>query len=156
MQILVSQLGVRRRQAFSLVEIILCVGLVAMSVLALYSVLGQGTSIAKKVREDERATQVMVELMDGIRLYSWDQITDKDFWPKKFTLHYDPVGATNGAGGVFEYKCTMNVKKGPNDVDYEDTLKTVTLEIEWTFGGAKRSREFTTFVGKDGLQSYVF
>lgn len=147
----------RTTRAFTLVEILVAMAIVAIGIGALYASLLSGFRVVQLSRENLRATQVMVELMDTLRLYSWDQVTDPTFTPKHFDIEYDPVGATNGSGSAFIYKCEMNVKNGPTDVAYKDNMKTVTLEIEWQNGTKKkRKRTFVTYVTRNGLQSYIY
>src|SRR5262245_53420616 len=110
--------------AFNLVEIVVAIAILGVAVVALYSALLSGFRVAQLSREERRATQIMVELMDTLRLYSWDQVTDPTFTPKKFDIEYDPVGATNGGTGGFTYACEMNVKVGPQDVEYRQNVKT--------------------------------
>ena len=147
-----------RTAAFNLVEAAVAMSVIGLAVVALYSALLTGVEVVQRSREDLRATQVMVELMDTLRLYSWEQITDPTFTPKHFDVEYDPIAATNGGSARFTYNCVMNVKKGPNDVEYDDNMKTVTLDIDWKNGNSKkgRSRTFVTYVTKNGLQSYIY
>lgn len=147
----------RRLLAFTLVEVLVAMAIAGIGIGALYAALLSGLRVVQLSREDLRATQVMVELMDTLRLYSWDQITDPTFTPKHFDIEYDPVGATNGVGSAFIYKCEMNVKQGPADVAYRDNMKTVTLDIEWRNDTKqKRKRTFVTYVTQNGLQSYIY
>ena len=147
----------RRCGALNLVEVVVAMAILGIGIVAIYSALLSSLRVSKLSRENLRATQVMVELMDTLRLYSWDQITDPTFTPKKFEIEYDPVGATNGGSSPFVYKCQMNVRKGPNDVTYRDKMKTVTLNIEWRNDSQdKRSRTFVTYVTRNGLQSYIY
>jgi prepilin-type N-terminal cleavage/methylation domain-containing protein len=161
--------GGRTRTAFTLLEVVVAMAVLGIVVLALYSVLLSSFRTVQLSREELRATQIMVELMDTLRLYSWDQITDPTFTPKKFSISYDPVGATNGTGrGGTMYNCVMKVAGGPAGVDYKSEMKTVTLDIDWVAsvgttnanGKALKlpsyNRTFTSFVTKNGLQNYVY
>jgi hypothetical protein len=138
-------------------EVLLGVVLLTSVVMGLYACLTMAIGLAQSSRENLRATQILIEKMEIMRLYSWEQINDKDFWPKKFTEHLDPVGASNGAGGTV-FSGSMSVKDGPGDVQYGDDVRTVTISISW---GAKKkndqlTREFVTYITKDGLQTYYF
>ena len=163
----------RHRAAFNLIEVVVAMTIMGIGVIALYSSLASGFQVVRLTREDARATQLMVELMDTLRLYNWDQITDPTFNPKRFDIYYDPVGATNGSGGGVLYSCVMRVTGGPEGTDYSDDMKTITLDIDWTSypqtpgngnGNANanttkdqvHNRTFTTYVTRNGLQSYVY
>jgi prepilin-type N-terminal cleavage/methylation domain-containing protein len=148
--------GHRFRRAFTLVEVVIGMFILGFVVLALYAALGSAFNVAQMSRENLRVTQVLIEKMEIMRLYSWDQITDPGFWPKLFTEHLDPAGVTNGAGGGIEFQGKMWVRPGPNDVEYRDDIKTVTIEVKWQSGGLQRSRQFETYLTKNGLQSYYF
>lgn len=155
-----SRARLQRSAAFTLLEVVFAMVVIGVTVLALYAALASGFSVVQLARENARATQIMVELMDTLRLYSWDQITDPTFTPKHFDIAFDPVAATNGGSGFFIYSCEMNVKRGPADVDYGDNMKTVTLDITWNTKGNgnknKRSRSFVSYVTRNGLQSYIY
>ena len=129
--------------------------IVGVAIISLYAALTSAFNVARFSREDLRATQILIDKMELMRLYSWEQITDSKFFPKTFTDYFDPVGATNGSGGGTVYKGKMSVKKGPQDVDYEEDVKTVTVELSWQTANISRHREFQTYVTKNGLQSYL-
>ncbi len=147
-----------RTAAFNLIEAAVAMAIIGIAIIALYSALLTGVEVVQRSREDLRATQVMVELMDTLRLYSWDQITDPTFTPKKFDVEYDPIAATNGGSGGFIYECVMKVQGGPGGTTYNGDMKTVTLDIGWQTGTGKngRSRTFVTYVTRNGLQSYIY
>jgi len=166
-------MGSNRREGiagFSLVEVVIAMSIVGVSFIALYAALTSCLVSVQSSRETLRATQIMVELMDTLRLYNWDQVNDPTFSPKNFNLYYDPVGVTNGTGGGTLYDCVMTFTNGPGDVEYSDDMKAVTLEINWiTHGslpnpkanahatkGQLHTRTFNTLVTKNGLQTYVY
>jgi hypothetical protein len=39
---------------------------------------------------------------------------------------------------------------------YSDEMKQVTVSLNWTTSGINRSRSFTTFVARNGLQNYIY
>src|SRR5881392_786357 len=80
--------------AFSLVEATVGMGLLATSVGALLSGFTSGVFTMKMARENSRATQIMLERMETIRLYSWDQVNASGYLSNSFTAFYDP-NATN-------------------------------------------------------------
>src|SRR3954464_14820287 len=89
----------RSSSGFSLIEVAIAMSVVGVSFIALYAALTSCLVSVQASREDLRATQIMVESMDRLRLYNWDQVTDPAFSPQKYNLYYDPAGATNGTGG---------------------------------------------------------
>jgi hypothetical protein len=62
---------------------------------ALYSSFSFGYAAVRLAREDLRATQILLERMETLRLTSFSAIHDGTL-----TEYYDPNGITNGAYGV--------------------------------------------------------
>ena len=146
----------RSKLAFSLVEATIGLGTVTTVIVALYGALGGAFSGVKFARENLRATQIMVEKMEAIRLYSWDQIHTPGFIPATFSVPFDPTGAINGTGAGLTYTGTVTFADGPTDVTYGSELKTVTVTLSWKTGNTPRQRQFTSLVCRNGLQSYIY
>ena len=87
----------RRRglAAFSLVEVTVGLGIVGTCVAALFSGFTTGFFTMKMSRENLRATQILLQKSEAIRLQSWDQITNPTNIPTTFTALYDPNVSTN-------------------------------------------------------------
>src|ERR1051325_3009125 len=81
--------------AFSLVEAVVGMGVIGTVVGALMSGITTGTFTMRMARENLRATQIMLEKVETIRLYSWEQIKTPNFIPSSFTATYDPQGLPN-------------------------------------------------------------
>ena len=62
------------------------------------------------MRENLRATQILQERMEPIRLYNWDQINTANFIPASFTEAFYSTNANNAANaGDFVYTGTVAV-----------------------------------------------
>jgi len=140
---------------FSLVEATVGLGTVTTVIVALYGALGGAISGVKFARENLRATQILVEKMEGIRLYSWDQVEAPGFIPDKFEVPFDPQGVRSGTPGT-SYYGTITFEDGPTDVTYGTDLKKVTVTLDWKTGGVSRHREFSSYITRNGLQSYIY
>jgi len=147
-----------RFKGFSLVEATIGLGTMSTVILALYSAVISAFGGIQLARENLRASQILVEKMDAIRLLSWDQINTPGFVPTQFTTSFDPAGVNNGKGGGVDYKGTVLFENGPTDVSYGTDLKFVTVKIQWNSQthGMKRERQFKTLVTRNGLQSYIY
>src|SRR5260221_10924431 len=86
-----SPLG-KNSAAFSLVEVVLGMAIIGTVVGAMLSGITTGTFTMRMARENLRATQIMLEKVETIRLYSWDQVTSPTFIPTNFNETYDPQG----------------------------------------------------------------
>lgn len=105
-------------------------------------------------RENVRATQIMVERTETLRLYSWDQLNTTNFIQTSFTEWYDPTSTNGGAGPT--YTGTVTIAAAPMSTAYSDEMKQVTVSLNWSTSGINRSRSFTTFVARNGLQNYIY
>jgi len=143
----------RSRSAFSLVEVTIGMGIIGTVIVGLFSGFSSGFFTMRMARENLRATQIMLEKVETIRLYSWDQINTAGFIPATFSATYDPQ-ATNSQG--LTYSGTMTISDAPIGSSYSNDMKLVTVRVDWKTGGVDRSREFSTYVARNGLQSYIY
>ena len=75
----------RVERAMTLVEVLIAVVGVGILMVTLYAAISQGFAIIQTARENLRATQVLQEKMETMRVYNWDQITTPGFVPSTFT-----------------------------------------------------------------------
>ena len=138
---------------FSLVEATVALGVIGTVVVALFSAFTGGFMTVQMGRENLRATQIMLEKMETIRLYSWDQINTPNFIPPTFTASYDP-NSTNAEGLVYSGQVILTT--APIASSYSNDMKQVTVQLNWKTGNLNRTRQFTTYVCRDGLQNYIY
>lgn len=149
--------GSRRAQAaFSVIEVVWSMAIVGVVFVALYAGVSSGFGIIGLARENLRATQILVEKMETIRLYTWDQITNKGFIPTNFSDYYYPSNATTGSNGGVKYAGTMTISSPPFVNAYSDNLKMITVDIIWTSAHVPRHRQVRTLVSRYGLQNYIW
>lgn len=101
-------------------------------------------------RDDLRATQILIEKAETLRLYSWQQITT-NYIPATFTNYYDSV-TSQGT----KFTGTMTLSATPISASYSNDLKQFAIHIEWTTGKVDRSRDLTTYVARNGIQDYIY
>jgi prepilin-type N-terminal cleavage/methylation domain-containing protein len=141
------------RGGFTLVEIVVAMFVIGISVVALYGAISSSYDTIRFARENLRATQILTEKTEAIRLYGWEQITTPGFIPTTFNVPFDPVN-TNAPGPT--YNGTISIKKIPNSVSYADDLRRVNVELQWNSRGRSRYREFSTYVCRTGIQNYKY
>jgi hypothetical protein len=106
-------------------------------------------------RENQRATQIVLEKVETIRLYNWDEVTSIGFIPTTFTDVYDPQAPAASKGVT--YNGTVTITNFPDAVSYSSNMRQFTVNLTWTNRQQLvRSRSLTTWVAKDGLQNYVY
>lgn len=143
------------RNAFTLIETAIGMLICGIVFVSLYAGLSQGFKITQISRENLRATQVMVERLESIRLNTFDQLNTPGFVPTAAILEpYFAVGGTNN-GGLF-YSVTVAVSNAPMTTSYSSDLKLVNVQVRWTSGGLSRFRQMSTLIARDGLQSYIY
>lgn len=139
---------------FSLVEVSIGMGVVGTAAMALFSGFTSGFFTMQLARENLRATQVLLEKTETLRLYSWDQINTPGFIPSTFTAFYDPNDTNSNQNIV--YKGTMVITNCPVTTAYSDDMKMAVINITWQTGSLPRSRSFTTYIARNGLQNYIY
>jgi type II secretory pathway pseudopilin PulG len=146
----------RSEQAFTMVEALFAMALSGIMFLALYSGLASGLTTVKMARENTRATQILLEHMEIVRLYRWEQVTNIGvFMPtNKFVVPYYKDGNTNSS---LSYTCQVRVAACPLGTAYADDMRKVTVQVDWSpMGQSYRTRSMSTYVTRSGLQNYVW
>ncbi len=128
-------------------------GVIGTTCAALLTGITTGFFSMRMARENLRATQIILEKVETIRLYSWDQINTAGFIPATFTQVYDPT-RTNATG--LTYNGTMTITTPAISNSYKDDLRMLTVNLSWTTGSIPRTRQFSTFIARDGLQNYTY
>jgi type II secretory pathway pseudopilin PulG len=154
-----SATNVRRDalRAFSIVEVLVGVALVGILFVSLYTGFSSGFMVIEFARENLRATQVLQEKMETIRLYSWDQINSNGFIPKEFQAPFYAIGTNldDGDDGII-YNGTVLITNAPVSESYSNDLKLVKISLKWKTGRLERTREVQTLVSRYGLQNYIY
>jgi type II secretory pathway pseudopilin PulG len=152
-----SNLGRSNRQAagFTLAEVVFAIVLVTIGAAGLMSCFSYGFKVIGQIRENQRATQIMMEKAETLRLYSWDQVNTSGFIPSTFTATYDgDTVASNYTGTV--YSGTVTIGPFPYNTSYKDKMRKLDLTVRWNSQNISRTRSVTTYVAKDGIQNYVY
>jgi len=143
---------VANRRGFTLVEVMVGVLCMAGLFAALYLGLGQGFAIIQTARENLRATQVIQEQMETIRLYAWDQMTNGTV-PQTFNAAYDAADIQS-TGRV--YYGTIQIDPTPMSESYSNQHRLVTVGLTWTNGTSLRQKRMTTLISRYGLHNYYY
>jgi hypothetical protein len=150
----------RSGAGFSLVEATVGLALLAVVCLALYSSLGSTTMTVRQSRENIRATQIMAEKLDTIRLYGWSQLTDPAYINRQFEVSFYPREQLPSdlarAHGQLVYKGWIHIEAAPVEEVYKNDLRLVTVELKWQSGNMERTRKMSTLVSRYGLHKYIY
>jgi type II secretory pathway pseudopilin PulG len=141
--------------AYSMIEILVAVVVLAIMFVSLYSGFSAGFAVIQLARENLRATQILQEKMETIRLYTWDQINTPGFVPTNFVEKFYTVGTNTGNAGII-YTGNVNIANAAITESYSNELKTVNIRLQWVSANILRTREMQTFVTRNGLQNYIY
>ena len=156
-----SQLG------FSLIEVAVATAVILISFAGVFGVMTMGLSISQASRENLRATQIMLDKMEGVRLYSWQQLNDPTILVPGFTNWFyetNNIGLSTATGNGTLYTGIVSVASWPyTNVSYSSSMAQVTVTVNWTSAGSgwnsptkSHTRSMTTYVSEQGLQNYIF
>jgi len=151
------KLASRRDVGFTLLEAIASFAIFGVSFGALLAGLSWNVSSIKFARETVRATQIMEEKLDTMRLYSWDQITTPGFITNQFYAPFSPASALWGSNAPgITYTGSITIATAPLTESYQTNIMQVTIDLYWPSSPAVRHTQMNTFVSKYGLQGYIY
>jgi hypothetical protein len=131
------------------------VSILAFMFVSLYAGFSSGFAVLRVARENLRATQILAERMEVIRLIRWEDVKP-GFIPTSFTAPFYATDSTNTTTGQFAYEGTVVVSDAAISESYADQLRNIHITLTWVSGNITRTREMSTFVSKFGLQNYVY
>lgn len=150
--------GFGQTAGYTLVEVLCAVLIAAIAATVLFVGFDNGFAILRTTREDLRATQIMMQKTEAIRLCTWQQLTN---CPTTFKEFYYPAGTTN-VGTLYwgTLSTTAVATNVPDSVSYKGNLHLITIKLAWTnYVGNKlvaHSRQMQTLSAKYGMQNYLF
>lgn len=143
--------------AFTIAEVLVSVAIVGVVFVSLYLTISFCFAVTKSERENLRATQVVLQRMEGIRLFNWNQIADSNLNPANFQEQYVPAAGGVPASGIIY---TGRVEVASVNLDppatYGSNMRKITVSVTWRSGNVLRSRSVSTYVAKDGIQNYIY
>jgi hypothetical protein len=142
---------------FTIADVIVAVLVLGIITGAFYTALSSSFIVLQNTREDLRATQIMMQRLEAIRLCTWSQLTSFTF-----RANYDPFSTNAQATGVTYYG-SVDVQPAssvPTGSSYYANLCLVSVNLNWTnsFRGTSipHSRQMQTQVARYGLQNYIW
>lgn len=144
----------RKEGGTSLVDVIMSVAVIGIMSTGIVGSLCYGFYTMGMTRENQRATQIILETVETVRLFNWDQVNTPGFIPTTFTGVYDPQ-APVGQQGITYYGTiqtnTVNVGTTINS-----NMMLMTVSLAWTNRGIPHHRSLDTMIARDGIQLYVY
>jgi hypothetical protein len=148
---------------YTFVEILVAAVLLGVVSTTLYGAFAAGFCVIQTTRESLRATQILVQRTEAVRLFTWSQVADTTNYLKStFTENYDPLGTANNTGGA-KYTGTVRASvpaSGELPEAYRTNMRTITVTLYWTNYNGKKAvvhqREMQTRVARNGMQNYIW
>src|SRR5579883_1845407 len=134
------------RRAFTLVEVMMGFCVIGVMMASLYGGLYFGFAQVKLAREDERATQILQEKMEVVRLLNWNQLVNTPgYVPSTFSASYALGNPTNSPASSLIYSGTVIVTNAPISESYSNDLRLIKIQLTWQSGGITHQRQMSTF-----------
>ena len=152
----------QRQQGWSLAEVMVSVVVLAIVFVSLFVAFSYGFTVIRATREDLRATQILTQKIEGIRLCTWTQLSS---CPTNFTDTYAILGNTNSSSLVYYGTITRGRNNNlPNGTSgYRDQVQLITVTVTWKTPGISandpavtHTRSMQTQSALYGLQNYLF
>jgi prepilin-type N-terminal cleavage/methylation domain-containing protein len=148
----------RTRSGFTLIEVMVGVALMGVATVSLYTGFSYCFAVTRVTRENVRATQILQDKMEVMRLLNWDQVANlPGFVPTTFTAPYFASNPTNTSSPEgLTYYGTVLVTNAPISETYASDLRMIQIKLTWTSGNMTRTRQMSTFVSQHGMQKYIY
>jgi type II secretory pathway pseudopilin PulG len=146
----------RAEQGYTLVEVVMGSVVMLIMGIGLFGGMTSATGFTQLARQDLRATQIMLEKMEEIRLYSWSQVNSNGYIPTNFTTSYYPAGMSSNAGGITYTGQLSILPINYTGLSYSNAMRQVQVNLQWKCGKVVRYRTMYTYVASNGIQNYVY
>ena len=141
---------------FTLIETVVAFGILAIVIASFYAALSFGFSAIRLSQEEVRADQILMQKMETLRVYHWSKVFNAGFIPQSFQTPFATSG-TNSMGVMYNGTITVtNFPPSAANESYADSLRQVTVTLNWVSGGNPRTRSISSFVSEYGLQTYRY
>ena len=148
--------------AFTLIEVVMGAAIIGVCMVSVFGLVSVGLFMTDTARENLRATQIMLDKMEGLRLYTPQQLTNPAVLVRNFTNWYfetNNIGLASAQGSGVQYTGTITISPVAFVSSYSSNLSLVTVHVRWLSagqGGISHSRSMSTFYAARGLANYVY
>lgn len=147
------------KAAFTFSEVLISTGIALVVFGTIFGSMFTSLTITQLTRENLRATQIMVDKLEGVRLYNWAQINDTNFLQGAFTNSFyetNSIGSSAATGTGTTFTGLVSVASVPFSNSYSTNLRQITVTLGWVSGSLSHTRTMQTYVGQAGMQNYVY
>ena len=137
--------------AFTLIEVLTAIGIVGIVSVSLYAGLAMSFEAVQNSRLELRATHILTEKLEAVRLFNWEQVNTPGFIPKNFTERFDP---TNKLSVL--YTGQVSLTNAAVSSAYNGTMWKVVANVTWNGTHGKHTKQMETFISQYGIQNYLY
>lgn len=136
------------RRAFTVVEVIMAVGVLALAITTAITTLQRAFLTLDSARNISIASTILQTEVENERLFTWAKMTDATYQPA--------IGATYlrnpAVAGRFSISRTTTAVAG-----HSSQMVQVTLTVRWrNYDGRTLARSFTTYFTQGGLNDFFY
>ena len=138
---------------FTLVEVLVGVVLLAVMFTVFYVGITGGFAMIQLARENLRATQILQEMTETLRLLTWEDLQQMQ---RRMREPFYAAGSEVESG--LDYNLAIEIPEASpiQDASYAPDIKLVTVEASWVSGGVERRRSMSTYLSRYGLHRYRY
>ena len=147
------------RIAFTFTEVLIATGLLLTVFVTIYCCLAMGLRTTQLTRQTLRATQILTDKLEGVRLYNWSQLNDPTFFRNTFTNFFyetNNIGTATASGSGVLYTGQVALASVPFTNSYNTNVLKMTVTVGWVGSGQVHTRMMSTYVGQWGVQNYNY
>jgi type II secretory pathway pseudopilin PulG len=148
----------KRNCAFTLAEVTVAVAVLGFLFVALFVGISFCFSLTKFERENLRATQIVLQRTEGMRIFNWTQLTNAVLNPPTFTARFFPgVGCVPASGLMYSGTVVVAPVTLNPTATYSVNMKKITVALTWTSDNSRvRTSSVSTYAARDGIQNYIW
>ena len=129
--------------------------ILGIMVVSLFGGISFGFSTITLARQNLRATQIALEKMEIVRMYSWEQVNSNGFVPTTFTAPFFPTTSAYNTNGGVTYYGTILITNVSLATTYSNDMRRVLVTLNWTNRNVPQTLEMTTYISQYGMQRYI-
>jgi hypothetical protein len=141
--------SVQALEGATLAEVLVSAMVVSITAVSLYGSFFSGYALTRLSRDDIRATQIMLEKIEAVRLADWNALSN-------CPIHFRDTLENTGVGTVFTGVISTKPVPGlPNSAAYKNDICLLSVKVFWTNQAQRlpliRQREMETAIARHGL-----
>lgn len=140
---------------FTIADVLVAVLVLGVITGAFYTALSSSFLVLQSAREDLRATQILMQRIEAIRLCTWSELAGFSFQER-----YDPLSSSQSGSTYYGSVTIGPATDVASTASYYQNMYLVTVNLAWTNTyravAMPHSRQMQTHAARFGLQNYIW